>query len=193
MHRTYHLSFYHLPTGKIRRVTSAKQRNFKGQVIGGGQALKNTEFGWKLGFKGSNHNHFNEYGRKTLDVAAHTSRALGVYDQRVEGAVFVHGGIMVVDHNLAKFTAKYAPKKVKWVSSCHCPVSGELFFKYSGSKEGRGVVEFQGCGIAIVKNKNGNERKIERPACQKDITPGDVIVEPAEPEELEEVDETILD
>lgn len=66
-------------------------------------------------------------------------------------------GTVLVQHNLAKYTAKVEFKEVKYdLSQCGChPISGELSVSFSGSRTGDETLVFNGCGFGNLKLKGG--------------------------------------
>ncbi len=145
------------------KLSTARHENYLGEVYGGGGILTNTVAGWEIEILGRYHQLKSAAGRVLADVSVHSEGKFEIL--KTGGGRTVSGGTLVIDHNLAKYTAKYSPRSLTWDTSCLCPVSGLVDITFSGSKNGSGSLEFLSCGVAKISRGDGSSRKLEMPRC----------------------------
>jgi hypothetical protein len=83
-----------------------------------------------------------------------------------DGARLVSGTV-VVQHNLAKFTAKAELSDVAFdVATCGCfPVSGSITTTLSGSRNGTETLDITGCGQAMFSDAKGIKATLTLTRC----------------------------
>lgn len=145
------------------KLSTARHENYKGEMLGGGGVLTNTANGWEIEVLGRYHQLKSASGRVLADVSVSSEGKFLV--TRTGSGRTVSGGKLVIDHNLAKYTAAFSPRSLTWDNSCLCPVFGLVDIAFSGSKSGAGSLEFVSCGVAKVLKPDGSTRKIEMPRC----------------------------
>jgi hypothetical protein len=161
--RTYNVAITG-PRGGVITNSSDAHTNYLGASISGGGRLTKSAAGFDLDIMGKN-KIFTRNSRTLFDVSVHTSSPVNVLGSLSRASRTLDGGAIVVDHNLAKFTATFIPSNLQYSASCCHPVSGSMSVTYSGSKTGTGTVTFNGCGTASV-NSNGSTQDIALSYCE---------------------------
>ncbi len=153
------------PYGGTLAITSADGRNYLGHSFGGGASLTQTSAGnWQVNIAGQ-HKTLRSRGRAIYGVSVRTGTAVGVTGTIARAGRNVNGGTLVVHHNIAQFTATYAPIDLTY-SNFHChPQSGSLAVTYSGSQTGTATVVFTGGSSARI-SKDGINRNVTLEYCE---------------------------
>lgn len=152
------------PRGGVVSNSSSAHTNYLGSSIGGGGQITKTAGGYSLAILGRNSS--LSYNSRTLyDISVHTSSPVSVLGSLSRSSRTLDGGAIVVDHNLAGFTATFAPSNLGYSASCCHPVSGSMSVTFAGSKTGSGTITFNSCGSATV-NYNGSTSDIALSYCE---------------------------
>jgi hypothetical protein len=115
---------------------------------GGGQQLTNNGAGaFSYDVLGMERVAVRPNGDQLFDISTSTSAPIGVTGLTRATRV-ANGGTLVVQHNLAKYTATLTPNDVTWAATCNCAVSGSFTGTLSGSRTGSYALELTGCGTA---------------------------------------------
>lgn len=148
-------------------LSSQSQTDYVGNTYGGGGRLTKTSGGWDLEILGR-HSSFERNGRRLMSVSVRTLSPLHVSGSLGRSSRSVSGGQLEVNHNLAGFTAVFAPSAshpLQWTAGCCHPTSGQLGVTYSGAKTGSATVDFAGCGTANL-TEGGQTSQITLSYCE---------------------------
>ena len=146
--RTYDYGLTGVHKG-VLSVSSGMQGTYTGESLGGGSLLVKTAVGYELSILGK-HKLLKRNGQERMNKTIRTLAPLEVSGGLSRALRQVNNGQLQVFHNLAKFTATYTVKDLSYSSSCCHPISGSLEVEYTGSIEGRAVVNFGSCGEATL-------------------------------------------
>ena len=188
VHRTFAVVANRI-LGGAASTSSAAHQNYLEEEIGGGQLLTrgpDLENGeeepssvdanenaatptWAYQVLGKHVQFFNRRARKVADVSISTEGAIGIAGNRPRSPNrVVDGGTFRIDHNLAKFTARYSPENIVYEADCRCPKSGVLKASWTrGDAVKEGSIEFLGCGKIKVTKADGTVKEREIRACLK--------------------------
>jgi hypothetical protein len=161
--RTYNVAITG-PRGGVISNSSDPHTTYGGSSISGGGRLTKQAGGYALDILGRN-SVVTRNSRTLVDISVHTSSPVNVIGSLARGSRTLDSGAIVVDHNLAKFTATFTPSNLVYSAACCYPVSGSMAVTYTGSKTGSGSVTFNSCGSATV-NYNGTSQDIALSYCE---------------------------
>ena len=196
VNRNFRLAADHI-FGGVLASSSVDHKNYLGEELGGGQLLTRgadldgsdlpfAEEGdsiptWSYEVLGKHVQIFGRRARKVADVSVSTEEPIGIAGFRPRSPNrLVDGGILKVDHNRAKYTARFTPVEVLYQADCRCPVSGILKASYTrGDAVKEGQVEFLGCGKIKVTRADGTEKERFVRACKRPSNRPDPGTEPA--------------
>lgn len=152
------------PHGGSLTMSSANHFDYRGNTIGGGGKLTRTSSGYDLDILGK-HKVLKKNGSSLADITVRTIQPLEVTGGLARAGRQVNNGILEVNHNLSKFTARYTASNLVWSAQCCHPTSGTMSVTYTGSLTGSATVTFDGCGTATLE-KDGTQTNIDLSYCE---------------------------
>lgn len=154
------------PRGRSLQHTSAHRSNYLGQSVGGGGQLSHTaSTQWQIDIAGKHVIAQSASGRSIFDISVKTSTPVVVSGSLDRSNRTIASGQIDVYHNLAKFTASFAPQNLVYSSTCCYPVSGSINVTYTGSVTGSGSITFNGCGSATL-TRAGSAKNLDLSYCE---------------------------
>ena len=133
--------------------TTVAANNYLGTSIGGGTTItRGTGTNYLLSIGGITRTLASAAGKTVWNHSIHSDPAAPLQlNQLARAGRIISSGTVIVDHNLAKFTANMAFSDVTYTAGCCYPTSGTIATTYTGSKTGTATLTFSStCGSASL-------------------------------------------
>ena len=161
------------PSNGTYTSTSTAANNYSGVSIGGGSQLsKNTDGTYSMAITGMSRSLVNAAGKDVWNHSIHTLSADPlVLNQFRRNGRKISKGTVIVDHNIAKFTASMAFSDVTYTNDCCYPISGTITTTLTGSRTGTVTLTFSSttCGQVFMSSSKEASATITMKSCVSSV------------------------
>lgn len=153
------------PWGAVITVSADNKMDYAGNTYGGGGLVRRVVGGsFEIEIAGKHRQRTTARGRSAFDISLRTLNSISVSSLERDGRT-VTGGRLEIAHNIKRFTVALEPNNLTYVSNCCYPVSGRIDVSLTGTINGSGSVNFNGCGNATL-SRNGTTIDIPLYSCE---------------------------
>ena len=165
------------PNGGTYVSTSDASNNYLGTSVGGGSKITYETSEYDIDILGINKKLSKSTGTAVWNHSIRTTsgKPFIINHFKRDGRV-ISSGELVVDHNIAGFTATMDFNSVTYQRGCCYPTAGTITMTLTGSITGVRTITFNQCGFANITNIDGTFITAQLFGCENSATGDDAVL-----------------